>query len=265
MSELNGARTCSSCKAEIDSDAVFCNECGSMQPPSMPPEQHCPGCGGTVSTSDRFCRSCAFSLIGAGRKGPGVNGVHFAATAQPPKSPFVAENVHERSDGSAGEYSENVDVFVREREFPDYVREAIANADRGGGVGATSTVLNRYKDGYLVAKTLDGFGRTLKVLGAVIGGGIMFFGFIVGSTFASAASSIGGSVGTGAGSFFFFLFSFGIWGAVIGGIFWVMGTLVSAQGQVLKAQLDGAVHSSPFMSDVDKARVMSLPPEVAQH
>jgi hypothetical protein len=38
----------------------------------------------------------------------------------------------------------------------------------------------------------------------------------------------------------------------------LFGTPVSAQGQVLKAALDGAVESSPFLSDDQCADVMSL-------
>jgi len=40
--------------------------------------------------------------------------------------------------------------------------------------------------------------------------------------------------------------------------FWLVGVLVCAGGQLLKASLDSAVNSSPFLSDAQRAKVMSL-------
>ena len=39
-------------------------------------------------------------------------------------------------------------------------------------------------------------------------------------------------------------------------LFFALGIIVSAQGQILKADLDGAVNTSPFMTDDQKAHVM---------
>ncbi len=39
---------------------------------------------------------------------------------------------------------------------------------------------------------------------------------------------------------------------------WVLGVMISSQGQLMKASLDGAVHSSPFLNNSQKAEVMSL-------
>jgi hypothetical protein len=49
-----------------------------------------------------------------------------------------------------------------------------------------------------------------------------------------------------------------VFGGVVGGIGFMVGVMISAQGQLMKAALDGAVNTSPFMNDDDKARVMSL-------
>jgi len=38
----------------------------------------------------------------------------------------------------------------------------------------------------------------------------------------------------------------------------LLGVVVSAQGQVLKATLDGSVNTSPFLDLTQKAQVMSL-------
>jgi hypothetical protein len=261
MTEIIGRKNCIRCKVDIDSDAIYCNECGATQAPEPLTGGHCPGCGDTVAVTDKFCRSCALNL-----NAPNGEPIRLPFGISVPlvssDSALSAEHGRQLSsqsvpgDGESG-FNRLRGVEAGPLNHTDHQRVNYATYK------SPSAVMDRYRDGYLVAKTLDGFGRTLKILGAIIGGGIMFFGFVIGSSLAGAASSMG-SVGTGAGSFFFFLFSFGIWGAVIGGIFWVMGTLVSAQGQVLKAQLDGAVYASPFMSDADKARVMSLPPDVAR-
>jgi len=46
-------------------------------------------------------------------------------------------------------------------------------------------------------------------------------------------------------------------GALIAFVGWVLGVLVSAQGRMLKATLDTAVNSSPFLSNAERAEVMS--------
>jgi hypothetical protein len=42
------------------------------------------------------------------------------------------------------------------------------------------------------------------------------------------------------------------------GVFFVLGIIVSAQGEILKANLDGAVNTSPFMTNEQKAQAMDL-------
>ena len=49
-----------------------------------------------------------------------------------------------------------------------------------------------------------------------------------------------------------------LYAAVIALIGWIIGTAVSALGLMLKANLDTAVNSSPFLSDIEKAQAMSL-------
>ena len=49
-----------------------------------------------------------------------------------------------------------------------------------------------------------------------------------------------------------------VFGAIVAIPLYVLGVLVSAHGEVLKATLDTAVHGSPFLKREDMARVMSL-------
>ena len=50
-------------------------------------------------------------------------------------------------------------------------------------------------------------------------------------------------------------------GAVVAIPLFVLGVFVAAHGQVLKATLDEAVHTSPFLTDDERATTMSLSSE----
>ena len=105
-------------------------------------------------------------------------------------------------------------------------------------------VKRRYADAYIVARTVDGFGLSIKVVGIVIGVIITLVSFAAGSK-------------GGVGIVFTFI---GItFAGTITTILYILGTLASAQGQILKATLDSAVNSSTFLTDRNRAEVMSLP------
>jgi hypothetical protein len=90
---------------------------------------------------------------------------------------------------------------------------------------------------------LVGLGNTIKIVGAVLAGII-----VLGSL------SAGSEVLTVAGI---------VLAAIVGGLFWVFGVIVAAQGQVLQATLDNAVASSHFLTDTERADAMGLPRSVA--
>lgn len=104
-------------------------------------------------------------------------------------------------------------------------------------------VKRRYADAYIVARTVDGFGLSIKVVGIVIGVIIALVSFAVGSK---------GGIGV-----VFTLIGLTFAGT-IATVLYILGTLASAQGQILKATLDSAVNSSAFLADRDRAEVMSL-------
>jgi hypothetical protein len=110
-----------------------------------------------------------------------------------------------------------------------------------------SALMRRYKDAYLVARAVNGYGSIIKVAGIIIGSLLMLVGlFLVfqrdNTSFALASGVM--------------LLFFGIF---VGVLFYLIGILISAQGQILKASLDGAVNTSPFLTDDNRARIMSLP------
>lgn len=106
-----------------------------------------------------------------------------------------------------------------------------------------SPVVNRYQDAYRVGAALVGLGNTIKVVGVVLAGVIVL-------------GSLGANIG-----------AFGLAGiflaTIVGGLFWVCGVIVAAQGQILQATLDNAVASSHFLSDPERADAMGLPRKVA--
>ena len=106
---------------------------------------------------------------------------------------------------------------------------------------ANETILVRYQDGYRVAKLINGFGQTCKVAGIGLGGLIL-----LGCAMAPSGSSFLVVIGL-------------VVGSIVGFAGWAIGVLISAQGQMVKATLDTAVNTSPFLSNEERARIMSLP------
>ena len=113
----------------------------------------------------------------------------------------------------------------------------------GKGQDVADRAVARYRDGYLVARATNGIGGVVKTLGFVLGGIIALAGFVFGSL--DSGSPV-------------LMFAGFILGAVVAIPLFVLGVLVSAHGQVLKATLDEAVHTSPFLTDQQRASVMSL-------
>ena len=107
----------------------------------------------------------------------------------------------------------------------------------------TSSVGRRYQDAYLVARATTAIGVAVKSIGIGLGVLIVIAAAIFGSQADRAGMGFVGGL---------------VFGAVVAIPLYVLGVLVSAHGQVLKATLDTAVHSSPFLKKEDMARVMSL-------
>ncbi len=102
------------------------------------------------------------------------------------------------------------------------------------------SIVSRYTDAYLTARTITAVGTTVKFIAFIISGCIVLMGFVAGSQ--SAQFILGGI----------------ILGAIIGIPIYVLGILVSAQGQILKATLDTAVNSSALLTKDEMRKMMSL-------
>lgn len=101
----------------------------------------------------------------------------------------------------------------------------------------------RYQHAYVVARRTITVGRIVKVIGIVLG-----------LLIARVVVKLGSQSDRIAQSFLVGLLT----GAVVAVPIYVLGVLVSAVGQILKATLDTAVHGSPFLKKEDMARVMCL-------
>jgi hypothetical protein len=135
-------------------------------------------------------------------------------------------------------YSPTVDTNDYAVDTNDY---AVAASDR------ISVLVKRYKDAYLVAKVTDGFGGLIKGVGITGGTVLVIIGIFVITADKPYAPT----------------FALGIMiliaGVIAGLLFYIIGVLVSANAQVLKASLDSAVNSSPFLTNEHRAKIMSLP------
>jgi hypothetical protein len=115
----------------------------------------------------------------------------------------------------------------------------------------TTTLEARYLDAYRVAGAINGIGTAIKAISIVLA-------LIVGvGSLASLTSSDGFSGGASGVS--------GLVAAVVIGLSgFVLGVLVSAQGQILLATLDNTVCNSPFLTTPEKADILKIPQPTAQ-
>jgi hypothetical protein len=104
----------------------------------------------------------------------------------------------------------------------------------------------RYKDAYLVANSVVGFGSTIKAVGVVLALLIAIVGFV-------AAESLGTAAGVACG----------LVGLVMGAVIYIFGVLIAAQGQLHYAILDVAVNTSPVLPDEAKTNLIANPSAAA--
>ncbi len=128
-------------------------------------------------------------------------------------------------------------LSARNSQLPKDMNQPTSSPD------TTNRAVTRYKDAYLVARAVTAIGKSVKYMGVMLGLIVIAVGYYVGTQMGGGLMySVGGAVA----------------GVVISIPLYLLGILVSSQGQVLKASLDVAVHTSPFLEAEQKARVMSL-------
>lgn len=115
---------------------------------------------------------------------------------------------------------------------------------------------NRYWDAYFVAKVTIGLGKTIKMIGFILAT-IILLGTFAFANLAAGQRGVGNDFFGGV--FIVALTIGGTYAFIVGFVFYVIGVIVSAQGQILTATLDNTVGNSPFLRDELKAKIMSLP------
>lgn len=132
----------------------------------------------------------------------------------------------------------NAIAIENEQATPVMNKQRASSKIHSEGSRIIQNLTSRYTDAYLVARATCSIGSTIKIIGIIIAIIIAVAGL------ASDSHDM------------MFL---GVMASVItGALFYVIGVLVSAQGQILKATLDAAVNSSPFLSKQHIQEMMSL-------
>lgn len=132
---------------------------------------------------------------------------------------------------------------------PQPISQAPTNADESS---EAKSLKKRYKDAYRVARTTTGVGSTIRGVGALLGFLIFFGAFALAASQRNVYGVRGGEIQL------ISLIVAAIFGGTVWLVFFIWGVLVSAQGQILKASLDGAVNGSPFLTNEQRATIMSL-------
>lgn len=109
-----------------------------------------------------------------------------------------------------------------------------------------ASLMRRYRDAYLEARAVNGYGIFIKVAAIIAALLLSLIGFMI------FAEQRGGKSDAAIG------LGVVVVGICVGLLFYLIGVLVSAQGQILKASLDSAVNNSPFLTNEHRAKIMSL-------
>jgi hypothetical protein len=151
-----------------------------------------------------------------------------------------------KEDGTPPENPENFLLPNERSSAPNSVLPSESRLSKPvSGSVEVKALMSRYWDAYVVARVTVGLGEIIKTVAVVLAVLIVL-----------AALLLAGTVGGGGG---FVAFLLGVIGAAfVGGQFYLLGLIVMAQGQILKASLDGAVNSSPFLQNEHRAKIMSL-------
>jgi hypothetical protein len=116
--------------------------------------------------------------------------------------------------------------------------------------------MSRYRDGYLHARAVNGFGILIKTASWIIGGLLVFGGLVaVGS--GQDAGRVNPFVNTGQLETIIGILGILV-GLIVGILGNILGVLVQSAGQSMKAHFDCAVNGSHFLNDDQRAEVMSL-------
>ncbi len=180
----------------------------------------CKQCSEQQEDSFDSCWSCGYSRDGLPPKAGG---------GEPSEEPLLGvEPLPHRAPSSTAPAS---------RARPQSRLPASASTSAKSG---SRLLMSRYTEAYLIARAITGIGTTVKYIAIIIGGGVSLFVVTVISQ--SMQYALGGI----------------LLGAIVAMPIYLLGILVSAQGQILKATLDTAVNTSQWLTRDEMRQAMFL-------
>ena len=121
----------------------------------------------------------------------------------------------------------------------------------------SANAVSRYHHGYRVAQSINGLGRLCKFVGLAAGLLVVIFGILGSETVMRPNPAMTGVADLQA-QHNIYLLSVIFFGAFVAFFGWVAGVVIAGYGQHLKAALDQAVNTSPFLTDSQRAELMRL-------
>lgn len=182
----------------------------------------CPECGSQVGDASKFCGSCgnAMQQEALPSEMPGANA----------RAPLIT---NKKTDLT----SESTDASTQ------------------------ASLLKRYRDGYRVADAIVMLGALVKFIGALLA--VTVVGVLVLLSYSARnllnQNKFGqfgnvGTIGVGVPE----LLILAVPAVMLFFFFWIIGVIISGQGQMIRASIDAAVNTSPFLSNDTRARIMRL-------
>lgn len=243
----------------MDVDAIFCNECGLASVSSSQIGISFDPLRGAVPVSQKATPEFAATRPNRVSESP-------PAASQPPSLPDAVNSTNTRPKNTiCPECGESATTGARFCSGCAYDLKSIPTkapqdwAADGFPADLIKAVKKRYRDGYLYARAIVGAGVGIQTVGVIVGIIMVLIGIFVGGSVADQAGRSSPFGGPGAAIGVIVGLLFGSIGVIVGVIFFVIGIVVKASGQHLKAGLDSAVHSSPFLDNYARAEMMSLP------
>lgn len=185
----------------------------------------CPTCGMSLAATARFCGQCGNAV----------------ETDQPDVKTSGTEPVASKPVNNTQPVTEPI---VKEAVASTMNLKATSTERLDTPSPWTAAAMKRYESAYRIARLTDMAGHLFKALAVFMGlGALLVFGFGIKTDYLEKGFAAMVALLVAGAAFL---------------VFFAVGLMVSAQALNLRADLDSAVHSSPFLTGEQKARAMSL-------
>jgi hypothetical protein len=124
-------------------------------------------------------------------------------------------------------------------------------------IDQSGKAVSRYQHGYRLARTCAGLGQACQAVGVLTGIMVVLFGVMGSETLMRPNPSMVGLANYQT-QHNVYLLSIIFFGGLVAFGGWVIGVVLAGGGQFLTAALDSAVHSSPFLTNAQRAQLLRL-------